>query len=102
MDSFAYTDSYGKNVFIIFFNILLALEVLETVKVFSKDHDIKIRIILIVCMIAVSRKILSIEISVDSMQDELAVAALIASLSTSYFLIMKSSKKNSNSINANE
>ncbi len=93
-DSFTYTNSYGRNVFVTFFNILLALEVLETVKIYNKQHDLKIRIILIVCMIAVSRKILSIEIQIDGPQGEFAVAALVVSLSLSYYLIIKSSKKN--------
>lgn len=92
-DGFEYTQLYGRNVFVVFFNILLALEVLETVKVFNKDHDIKIRIVLIVCMIAVSRKILSIEIGIEGPLGELAVAALIAGLSASYFLIVKALSK---------
>lgn len=86
---FDYTQLYGGSVFIIFFNILLALEVLETVKVFNKDHDVKIRIILIVCMIAVSRKILALDIHISGAEGEFAVAALIVSLSASYYLIIK-------------
>ena len=93
-DGFQYTQVYGKNVFIIFFNILLALEVLETVKVFNKDHDIKIRIILIVCMIAVSRKILSFHIEIQGPESEMAVALLVISLSASYYLITKTLYKN--------
>ncbi len=59
---FDYTQEYGKSVFIVFFNILLALEVLETIRVFNRDHDIKIRIILLVCIIAISRKIPTMDV----------------------------------------
>lgn len=86
---FDYTALYGKSVFITFFNILLALEVLETVKVFNRDHDVKIMIILIVCMIAVSRKILALDIHISGAEGEFAVAALVVSLAISYYLIMK-------------
>ena len=82
-----YTQMYGKNIFVIFFNILLALEVLETVRIYEKDHDIKIRIILLVCVIAVSRKILSLDLHLDSTQAEFAISALLVSLSIAYFLI---------------
>ena len=85
-----YTQDYGKDIFIIFFNILLALEILETVRVFDKDHDIKIRIILLVCIIAISRKILTIDVHQSRPLDEMAMAVLILCLSFSYFLIYKS------------
>lgn len=93
-DSFQYTSLYGKNAFIVFFNILLALEVLETVKVFNKSHDIKLRIILIVCMIAVSRKLLAMEIEIKGALGEFAVAALVICLSASYFFVIKANKEN--------
>ena len=103
---FDYTALYGKNVFITFFNILLALEVLETVKVFNRDHDVKIMIILIVCMIAVSRKILALDIHISGVEGEFAVAALVVSLALSYYLIMKTmagkNVKNHNQVGNND
>ncbi|MES1222439.1 MAG: phosphate-starvation-inducible PsiE family protein, partial [Bacteroidota bacterium] len=72
-----FTKEYGKTIFITFFNILLALEVLETLRVFNEDHDIKIRIILTVCLIAVSRKILTLDIYEANSLSELALGGLI-------------------------
>lgn len=92
-NGFEYTQLYGDHVFVVFFNILMALEVLETVKLFNKSHDIKIRIILIVCLIAVSRQILTIHIDIQGPEGELAVAALVTGLSASYFLVVKTLSK---------
>lgn len=88
-----FTKEYGKTIFITFFNILLALEVLETLRVFNEDHDIKIRIILTVCLIAVSRKILTLDIYEANSLSELALGGLILSLSLGYFLVHKDFSK---------
>ena len=53
-----YAGKQGTPIAGLFFSILLLLEVLETVKTFSKGHVIKIKIILIVGIIAVTRKLL--------------------------------------------
>jgi len=87
-----YAPEYTKTVAILFFNILLMIEILQTIKIFSHNHIIKVRIILIVCLIAVSRKILALgEHSVDPMA-ELALAALILALAAGYFLVSKYTK----------
>src|SRR5688572_12879007 len=44
----SYDPEHGKTVVVLFFNVLLALEILETVKAFARSHEVKIRIILIV------------------------------------------------------
>lgn len=85
----AYAPEYGRNMILLFFNVLLALEILETIKVFEKSHEVKIRIILMVCMIAVSRKILMLDIFEGNPMSEIALAALIIALSGGYYLINK-------------
>jgi len=72
-----------------FFNILLMMEIMQTIKVFPRDHLIKVRIILIVCLIAVSRKILALgEQTVDPVA-ELALAGLVLSLAAGYYLVTR-------------
>jgi uncharacterized membrane protein (DUF373 family) len=86
---FDYAPQYGKDIAVMFFNILLMIEIMQTIKVFASDHIIKLRIILIVCLIAVSREILALgEHSSDPME-KLAIAALILSLALGFFLISK-------------
>ena len=51
-----YAPEYTKTIAILFFNILLMIEIVQTIKIFSHNHIIKVRVILIVCLIAASRK----------------------------------------------
>lgn len=90
-----YEPSYFKNVAVLFFNILLLLEILETVKVFDKSHEIKVKVILIVCLIAVSRKVLLMDASHSEPIAELSVAALILAFSVSYYFVNKKEKRDS-------
>jgi uncharacterized membrane protein (DUF373 family) len=73
-----------------FFNILLMMEIMETIRVFSHHHIIKVRIILIVCLIAASRKVLELGEGVVNPIAELALAGLILALACGYFLVSRS------------
>src|SRR5688572_10109435 len=82
----------------LFFNILLLLEVLETVKTFSRGHLIKIKIILIVGIIAITRKLLLADLTHVEPLEEIAVGVVILSLSAGYFLVSKAmTSKNAHS-----
>ena len=84
-----YTRQQGTPIAGLFFNILLLLEVLETVKTFSKGHLIKIKIILIVGIIAITRKLLLADLTHVAPLEEIAVGVVILSLSAGYFLVSK-------------
>ena len=73
----------------LFFNILLLMEVLETIKTFSKGHVIKIKIILIVGIIAITRKLLLADITHVEPLEEIAIGTVILALSAGYFLVSK-------------
>jgi uncharacterized membrane protein (DUF373 family) len=85
-------EEKGKPVASTFFSILLLLEIIQTIRVFSSDHAIKLKIILIVGLIAVTRKILEFGVHDASPADEFATAALIIALSAGYYLVNKSEK----------
>jgi uncharacterized membrane protein (DUF373 family) len=87
-------EEKGKPIAGIFFNILLLLEIIQTIKIFADDHAQKIRVILIVGLIAVTRRILMFDIIEVNPISEFAVAALILSLSAGYFLVTRSEKLN--------
>jgi uncharacterized membrane protein (DUF373 family) len=97
-----YVPNQGRNVVVLFFNILLTLEVMETVRAIHKKHHIKLRVILIVCLIAVSRKILMLETQHPEPLTEFAVAALIIALALGYFLVSKSGAIEDEKTNASE
>ena len=84
-----YVGKQGMPLAALFFNILLLLEVLETVKTFSKGHIIKIKIILIVGIIAVTRKLLMADMTHAEPMEEIAVGIVILALSIGYFLVSK-------------
>jgi len=75
----------------LFFNILLLLEVLETIKTFSKGHVIKIKIILIVGIIAITRKLLLADFTHAEPMEEIAVGVVILALSIGYYLVTRAS-----------
>ena len=84
-----YAPEYGKSVVVLFFNVLLALEILETVKISSSAHDVKIRVILLVCLIAISRKVLMLDLGHPEPMEELALAALVIAFAFSYYLVTR-------------
>jgi len=85
-----YVSEEGKPIAALFFGILLSLEIVETIKIFSKGHMTKVRIILIVGLIAVTRKILMIsDVSEIEPMAEFAMASLILALSAGYYLVTR-------------
>lgn len=86
-------ESKGRPIAGMFFNILLIMEIVQTIRVFAKDHLLKIRIILLVGLIAVTRKLLMEDMKESAPQNELAIAALIVALSIGYFLVGRNSPK---------
>jgi uncharacterized membrane protein (DUF373 family) len=83
-------DVPGRPVAGLFFSVLLTLELIATVRVFAEDHMIKIRVILLVGLIAVTRKILELDMEHMNPTDGVTVAALILALSLGYFLVSRS------------
>ena len=87
-----YAPEYTKTIPILFFNILLMIEIVQTIKVSSHNHIIKVRVILIVCLIAASRKIFELGEGHSDPMTMFALAALILSLATGYFLVSRYTK----------
>src|SRR5215510_7085015 len=87
-----YAPEYTRTIAILFFNILLMMEIVQTIKIFSHNHIIKVRVILIVCLIAASRKILELGEGHSDPATMFALAALILSLATGYFLVSRYTK----------
>lgn len=85
-------EEKGKPVAGLFFSILLSMEIIQTIRVFSHDHSVKLRIIMIVGLIAVTRKILMFDMEGVNPLSEFAVAALIIALSFGYYLVTASEK----------
>lgn len=87
------TYSPFANVVLIFFDILIALELMETIKHNSATVPEKAKLIILIGLIAVTRKLISIDIKTIEYTASIALAALIISLTAGYFLLSNRSKK---------
>jgi uncharacterized membrane protein (DUF373 family) len=71
--------------------VLLGLELLETLKNYFTAHHVRLQVILIVAIIAVSRHIMLVDFEHIDGVVLIGVAVLILSLTVGYFLISRSS-----------
>ena len=69
--------------------VLLGLELLDTVKVYFRDHSIRVEVILMVGIIAMGRHVLELDIHHADPLVLFGFSALILVLSVSYFLVKR-------------
>jgi len=70
--------------------VLLGLELLETVRTYFTEHRIRLEVIMIVAMIAVSRHIITIDFEHADGLWLAGIAALVVALGAAYYLIKRS------------
>lgn len=70
--------------------VLLGLELLETVRTYFAEHRIRLEVIMIVAMIAVSRHIITIDFEHADGLWLIGVASLVVALGAAYYLIKRS------------
>jgi uncharacterized membrane protein (DUF373 family) len=73
----------------VFFNILIAIELIDTFNIYVKEHSIKVQSILLIGLIAVGRKLLVLDIGHADGLSNIGLAAIILALSVGYYLIKK-------------
>ena len=81
---------YNKSIiqlFGLFLNILIALELLENVTAYLKKNIVHVELVIVTALIAVSRKIIIFDFSKQNSGDMIAIAIGIFSLSLSYCII---------------
>ena len=81
---------YNKSIiqlFGLFLNILIALELLENITAYLKKNIVHVELVIVTALIAVSRKIIIFDFSKQNSQDMVAIGAGILALSASYWLI---------------
>jgi len=77
----------------VFFNILIAIELIDTFNVYIKEHHIKVQSILLIGLIAVGRKLLVLDIGHNDGMTNLGLASMIIALSLGYYLVKKNQKE---------
>ncbi len=73
----------------LFLNILIALELLENITVYLKKHIFQVELVISTSLIAVARKIIIFDLQKYSGNDLIALALAIIALSVSYWLIRR-------------
>jgi uncharacterized membrane protein (DUF373 family) len=82
--------SVMQNSFAGILTVVLALELLETLKAYYNEHRIRLEVIMIVAIIAAARHVLEIDFEHTSGVQLLGFSAVIISLTLGYFLVKKS------------
>lgn len=78
------------DIFGIFMLVLIGIELLETImKTHAKEQADRVEIVLAVAIIAISRKVIILDVKTFDALTLLGIAAIIAALSIGYFLIKR-------------
>lgn len=73
----------------LFLNVLIALELLENITAYLKKHVVQVELVIVTSLIAVARKIIIFDFSKATGIDLMGLALAIFALSISYWLIRR-------------
>ena len=94
-----HTDNLLKDtlfvIFGLFLNVLIALEILENITGYLKKHVIQVELVIVTSLIAVSRKIIILDLEKKTAADLIGLATAIFALSISYLIVRLTNKGNS-------
>ena len=86
-----HTDNLLKDtlfvIFGLFLNVLIALEILENITAYLKKHVIQVELVIVTSLIAVSRKIIILDLEKKTAADLIGLASAIFALSISYLIV---------------
>ena len=82
------------SIFGLFLNILIALEVLENITAYLRNHVVQMELVIATSLIAVARKIIILDLTKVDGPQLIGLAIAIAALSFSYWLVRQMSKNN--------
>jgi uncharacterized membrane protein (DUF373 family) len=68
--------------------IVLGLELLETLRVYFTDHRVRLELVIVVALIAVSRHVINLDFEHLSGATIAAIAALVVALTAGYYLVL--------------
>jgi uncharacterized membrane protein (DUF373 family) len=78
------------NLFGVFLLVLIGIELLDTIKVYLKQNQVHVEVVILVAIIALARKIVIMKIEELSGDTIIGIGILIIALSVAYYLIKKS------------
>jgi uncharacterized membrane protein (DUF373 family) len=89
-------DSFNSTLFELFglfLNVLIALEILENITAYLRKHVIQVELVIVTSLIAVARKIIILDLEKKSSSDLIALAVTVFSLSVGYAIVHQTNKK---------
>ncbi|MEG4107949.1 phosphate-starvation-inducible PsiE family protein [Microcoleus sp. S13_C5] len=93
-----HSDSLLKDtlfvIFGLFLNVLIALEILENITAYLKKHVIQVELVIVTSLIAVSRKIIILDLEKKTAADLIGLATAIFALSISYLIVRYTNRAN--------
>ncbi|MEG4226287.1 phosphate-starvation-inducible PsiE family protein [Microcoleus sp. N9_B2] len=81
-------------IFGLFLNVLIALEILENITAYLKKHVIQVELVIVTSLIAVSRKIIILDLEKKTAADLIGLATAIFALSISYLIVRYTNREN--------
>jgi uncharacterized membrane protein (DUF373 family) len=81
------------DIFGLFLLILIGIELLDTIKSYMTEHKLHVEIVLVVALIAVSRKVIILDTEKLSALSLLGIGAIILALGIGYYLVKLSHGK---------
>ncbi len=81
------------DIFGLFLNILIALELLENITAYLRKHIVQVELVVVTALIAVARKIIIFDPKEYQKTDLIALAFASLALSASYWLIRRTTSK---------
>ena len=86
-NSLILTEQELLDIFGVFLSVLIALELVETVEVYFKDHEVHAEIVLLVALIAIARKVVLLDLGKYEPLTILGLAALFIGIAAAYMAI---------------
>ncbi len=88
-DTFILDLDVMMDLFGVFLLVLIGIELLDTIKVYFKKHEVHVEVVMLVALIAIARKIIVLDFKEYTGLEVLAIAGIIIALSLGYYFIKK-------------
>lgn len=79
-------------IFGLFLNVLIALEILENITAYFRNHAIQVELVISTSLIAVARKIIIIDLEKTAGLDLIGLAIAVFALALSYWIIRRTNQ----------
>ncbi len=93
---FSFSSKTLFEIFGMFLNVLIALEILENITVYLRQHVILVELVIVTSLVAVARKIIILDLEKTTGTEIIGLAIAILSLSISYWIIHKTNHQKPN------